>query len=208
VDRTSAPSCPQACRPWSVTAIRPFGLWRVRTAQDGRARESRECRGSPLNPCRWRRSSAQVGAETTAQLVWILAPRLPEPEGMAEASSRHRPLGATPTSTSSGPRTGRREEGRVTRPGSRRRAGPGVGPGACRGPRPPRPRPTTSPSGQGGGSDTHKHSGALTRSRTARSSRPTALLPGHLPAQRVQAQINQRVAAGVMLHMRQSEQRP
>jgi DNA-binding NarL/FixJ family response regulator len=24
-----------------------------------------------------------VGAETTAQLVWILAPRLPEPEGMA-----------------------------------------------------------------------------------------------------------------------------
>ncbi len=25
----------------------------------------------------------KVGAETTAQLVWILAPRLPEPEGMA-----------------------------------------------------------------------------------------------------------------------------
>jgi len=27
----------------------------------------------------------KVGAATTAQLVWILAPRLPEPEGMAEA---------------------------------------------------------------------------------------------------------------------------
>jgi DNA-binding NarL/FixJ family response regulator len=26
----------------------------------------------------------KVGAATTAQLVWILAPRLPEPEGMAE----------------------------------------------------------------------------------------------------------------------------
>jgi len=29
---------------------------------------------------------ARVGAETTAQLVWILAPRLPEPEGWVEAS--------------------------------------------------------------------------------------------------------------------------
>jgi DNA-binding NarL/FixJ family response regulator len=27
---------------------------------------------------------AKVGAETTAQLVWILAPRLPEPEGMGQ----------------------------------------------------------------------------------------------------------------------------
>jgi FixJ family two-component response regulator len=27
---------------------------------------------------------SKVGAETTAQLVWILAPRLPEPEGMAQ----------------------------------------------------------------------------------------------------------------------------
>jgi DNA-binding NarL/FixJ family response regulator len=26
---------------------------------------------------------SKVGAATTAQLVWILAPRLPEPEGMA-----------------------------------------------------------------------------------------------------------------------------
>lgn len=26
---------------------------------------------------------SKVGAETTAQLVWILAPRLPEPEAMA-----------------------------------------------------------------------------------------------------------------------------
>jgi DNA-binding NarL/FixJ family response regulator len=28
---------------------------------------------------------SKVGAETTAQLVWILAPRLPEPEGAAPA---------------------------------------------------------------------------------------------------------------------------
>ena len=28
---------------------------------------------------------SKVGAETTAQLVWILAPRLPEPVGGAEA---------------------------------------------------------------------------------------------------------------------------
>ena len=28
---------------------------------------------------------SKVGAETTAQLVWILAPRLPEPEGVARA---------------------------------------------------------------------------------------------------------------------------
>jgi DNA-binding CsgD family transcriptional regulator len=27
---------------------------------------------------------SKVGAETTAQLVWILAPRLPEPEGVTE----------------------------------------------------------------------------------------------------------------------------
>ena len=27
---------------------------------------------------------SKVGAETTAQLVWILAPRLPKPEGTAE----------------------------------------------------------------------------------------------------------------------------
>jgi len=30
---------------------------------------------------------SKVGAETTAQLVWILATRLPEPEGGAEADS-------------------------------------------------------------------------------------------------------------------------
>ena len=28
---------------------------------------------------------SRVGAATTAQLVWILAPRLPEPEGTAQA---------------------------------------------------------------------------------------------------------------------------
>ena len=28
-------------------------------------------------------AQSKVGAETTAQLVWILAPRLPEPAGMA-----------------------------------------------------------------------------------------------------------------------------
>jgi len=27
---------------------------------------------------------SKVGAATTAQLVWILAPRLPEPEGLAQ----------------------------------------------------------------------------------------------------------------------------
>ena len=27
---------------------------------------------------------SKVGAETTAQLVWMLGPRLPEPEGMAQ----------------------------------------------------------------------------------------------------------------------------
>ena len=36
---------------------------------------------------------SKVGAETTAQLVWILAPRLPEPDGSApgrlEAGPRH-----------------------------------------------------------------------------------------------------------------------
>jgi len=32
-------------------------------------------------PCTNARS--KVGAATTAQLVWILAPRLPEPEGVA-----------------------------------------------------------------------------------------------------------------------------
>lgn len=28
---------------------------------------------------------SRVGAETTAQLVWILAPRLPEPDGLPQA---------------------------------------------------------------------------------------------------------------------------
>ena len=31
---------------------------------------------------------SKVGATTTAQLVWILAPRLPEPEGEAETDDR------------------------------------------------------------------------------------------------------------------------
>ena len=30
-------------------------------------------------------AGSTIGAETTAQLVWMLAPRLPEPEGRAEA---------------------------------------------------------------------------------------------------------------------------
>ena len=29
---------------------------------------------------------SKVGAETTAQLVWILGPRLPEPDAMAQAT--------------------------------------------------------------------------------------------------------------------------
>jgi len=31
---------------------------------------------------------SKVGAETTAQLVWILAPRLPEPDGDAETEEQ------------------------------------------------------------------------------------------------------------------------
>ena len=31
---------------------------------------------------------AKVGAATTARLVWILAPRLPEPEGTAQPDER------------------------------------------------------------------------------------------------------------------------
>jgi hypothetical protein len=30
---------------------------------------------------------SKVGAETTAQLVWILGPRLPKPEGVAGAEA-------------------------------------------------------------------------------------------------------------------------
>ena len=30
---------------------------------------------------------SKVGAETTAQLVWILAPRLPDPEGEADSDN-------------------------------------------------------------------------------------------------------------------------
>ena len=30
----------------------------------------------------------KVGATTTAQLVWILAPRLPEPDGLAQSDDR------------------------------------------------------------------------------------------------------------------------
>ena len=30
------------------------------------------------------KARTKAGATTTAQLVWILAPRLPEPEGMAQ----------------------------------------------------------------------------------------------------------------------------
>ena len=31
---------------------------------------------------------SKVGAETTGQLVWILAPRLPEPEGEAQTDEK------------------------------------------------------------------------------------------------------------------------
>ena len=50
---------------------------------------------------------SKVGAETTAQLVWILAPRLPEPEGTARADeSRQGYCGvlATAASTARPPR--------------------------------------------------------------------------------------------------------
>ena len=44
---------------------------------------------------------SKMGATTTAQLVWILAPRLPEPEGMAQTDEsrtprRDRPLPVHP----------------------------------------------------------------------------------------------------------------
>jgi len=31
---------------------------------------------------------SKLGVETTAQLVWILAPRMPEPEGIAQADEQ------------------------------------------------------------------------------------------------------------------------
>jgi len=31
---------------------------------------------------------SKVGADTTAQLVWILAPRLPEPDGVAQPAAQ------------------------------------------------------------------------------------------------------------------------
>jgi len=34
---------------------------------------------------------SKVGATTTAQLVWILAPRLPEPKSLAEPDDRRSP---------------------------------------------------------------------------------------------------------------------
>jgi len=44
---------------------------------------------------------SRVGAETTAQLVWILAPRLPEPDGIRVAVCSRRSLGSE--SQTSGP---------------------------------------------------------------------------------------------------------
>ena len=37
------------------------------------------------------KARSNVGATTTAQLVWILGPRLPEPEGMARRTRDGRP---------------------------------------------------------------------------------------------------------------------
>jgi hypothetical protein len=37
---------------------------------------------------------SKVGAETTAQLVWILGPRLPEPEGRDPSDGQASDLGA------------------------------------------------------------------------------------------------------------------
>ncbi len=39
---------------------------------------------------------SKVGAETTAQLVWILAPRLPEPEARPRQTSSRRPCASRP----------------------------------------------------------------------------------------------------------------
>jgi DNA-binding CsgD family transcriptional regulator len=52
---------------------------------------------------------SKVGAETTAQLVWILAPRLPGPEGTAQTGLwPHTATGSERRGTSS-PLGGRRE---------------------------------------------------------------------------------------------------
>jgi len=37
-----------------------------------------------LAVCTWTNARSKVGAATTAQLVWILAQRLPEPESIAQ----------------------------------------------------------------------------------------------------------------------------
>ena len=66
------------------------------------------------------RARAKVGARTTAELVWILGPRLPEPEGVAKATSSsvledgrdgrhvvtHCDTGASPTIDSDGALSG------------------------------------------------------------------------------------------------------
>jgi hypothetical protein len=39
---------------------------------------------TPREPPVLANARSKVRAETTAQLVWILGPRLPEPEGVAE----------------------------------------------------------------------------------------------------------------------------
>jgi hypothetical protein len=42
---------------------------------------------------------SKVGAETTAQLVWILAPRLPEPEGVVQTDEQGSALLLAPRPT-------------------------------------------------------------------------------------------------------------
>ena len=48
---------------------------------------------------------SKVGATTTAQLVWILAPRLPEPEGEGQADESTRAVVVSPVIGATRPRT-------------------------------------------------------------------------------------------------------
>ena len=61
--------------------------WSRRSWSPGRRRASAHHLGLSHSTVKHHLANARskVGAETTAQLVWILAPRLPEPEGMAQA---------------------------------------------------------------------------------------------------------------------------
>ena len=61
--------------------------WSPRSSPPGRRRRPPTALGLSDSTVKHHLANARskVGAETTAQLVWILAPRLPEPDGVAQA---------------------------------------------------------------------------------------------------------------------------